>query len=80
MRLPRIRVSLSLRTLLLLILVAGLWLGWRVEKARRQRLAIAEIEKFNGYVRFNYEYADGKEVPDAQPKRPKWLRRYLGDE
>ncbi len=80
MRLPRIRLRLSLRMVLLLILVAGLWLGWRVDKARRQRHAIAEVEKYNGYVRFDYEYADGNEIPDAQPWAPKWLRRNLGDE
>lgn len=80
MRLPRIRLTLSLRMLLLLILSAALWLGWRVDKARRQRHAIAQVEKYNGYVRFDYEYADGKEIPNAQPKGPRWLRRELGDD
>ena len=80
MRLPRIRLSVSLRMFLLLILVAALWLGWRVDKARRQRHAIAQVEKYNGYVRFDYEFADGKEIPDAQPRAPKWLRRNLDDD
>jgi hypothetical protein len=66
--------------LLLVIVVVALWLGWRVDKARRQRHAIAQIEKYNGYVRFDYEYAGGKEIPDAQPKGPRWLRRNLGDD
>ena len=77
---PRIRLSLSLRMLLLLILVAALWLGWRVDKARRQRRAIAQVEKYNGYVRFDYEYANGNEIQGAQPWGPKWLRRHLGDD
>src|SRR5262249_28067629 len=72
--------GLSLRMLLLLILVAAIWLGWRVDKARRQGRAIAQVEKYNGYVRFDYEFADGKEIPDAQPKGAKWLRRNLGDD
>ena len=80
MRLSRIRLSLSLRTLLLLILVIALWLGWRVDKARRQSHAIAQVEKYNGYVRFDYEYANGKEIPNAQPRGPKWLRQHLGDD
>ena len=66
MRLPRIRRSFSLRTGLLLILVVALWLGWRVDKARRQHHAIAQVEKYNGYVRFDYEYADGKEIQGAR--------------
>jgi hypothetical protein len=80
MRLPRIRLSVSLRMLLLLILVAALWLGWRVDKARRQRLAIAQVKKYNGFVCFDYEYADGNIIPNAQPKGPKWLRRNAGDD
>ena len=66
MRLPRIRLSLSLRTLLLLILVVALWLGWRVDKARRQRHAIAQVEKYNGYVRFDYEYAQWQGDPERR--------------
>ena len=80
MRLSRIRLRFRLRTLLLIILVAAFWLGWRVDKARRQRLAIAQVEKYNGHVRFDYEYVDGKEIPDAQPRVPKWLRQSLADE
>ncbi len=47
-RLPRIRLGSSLRTLLLLILVFALWLGWRVNKANSQRHAIAKVEKYHG--------------------------------
>jgi hypothetical protein len=73
-------MRLSLRVMLLLVAVAALLLGWRVDKSRRQRLAITQVEKYNGYVRFDYEYANGKEIPKAQPKWPRWLRRNLGDE
>lgn len=80
MPVPRIRLTLSLRVLLLLILVAALWLGWRVDKARRRRNAIAQVEKYNGYVDFDYQFVNGNEIPDAQPKAPTWLRRNLGDD
>jgi hypothetical protein len=80
MAIPCRRLRLSLRMLLLFILVAALWLGWRVDKARRQHHAIAQVENYNGYVRFDYEFADGREIPDAQPRVPKWLRRHLGDD
>jgi hypothetical protein len=80
LRLSRIRLSLSLRTLLMLILVIALWLGWRVDKAHRQSHAISQVEKYNGYVRFDYEYLNGKEIPNPEPKGPKWLRQHLGDD
>ena len=79
LRLSRIRLSLSLRTLLMLILVIALWLSWRVDKAHRQSHAIAQVEKYNGYVRFDYEYVNGKEIPNPEPKGPKWLRQHLGE-
>ena len=80
MRLPRVRLAFSVRSLLLLTLVFGLWMGWRANKAARQREAVAEVKKYNGYVRYDYEYANGKELPDAKPKAPAWLRRLCGDE
>jgi Leucine-rich repeat (LRR) protein len=80
LRLSRIQLRSNLRTLLILILVIALWLGWRVNKAHRQSHAIAQVEKFNGYVRFDYEYVSGKEIPNSEPKAPKWLRRHLGDD
>ena len=70
----------SVRGMIVLILLIGVCLGWRVDKARRQRHAIAQVDKYNGYVRFDYEYVNGKEIAHAEPKAPKWLRRRVGDE
>jgi Leucine-rich repeat (LRR) protein len=70
----------SIRGMIFFVLLVGGWLGWRVDKVRRQRHAIAQVEKYNGYVRFDYEFVDGKEIRDAQPRVPKWLRQNLGDD
>jgi hypothetical protein len=67
---PRRRLALSLRALLLLVLVFGLWLGRQVHLARQQVLAIRAIQNHGGNVRFDYTL-----TPD-----PAWLRRFVGDE
>jgi Leucine-rich repeat (LRR) protein len=64
----------------MIILAIAVWLGWRVDKAHRQSRAIAQVEKYNGYVRFDYEYVNGKEIPNSGPKAPKWLRQHLGED
>ena len=50
----RWRVRFSLRTLLLVMLLApiGFWLGMRYQEARRQRAVIAEIWEGSGGVIF----------------------------
>jgi hypothetical protein len=35
--------QMSLRTLLVLVTIGCLWLGWHVEKARRQSMAIQRL-------------------------------------
>ena len=74
------RLSISLRVALLLIVVFGLWLGWRVNKARDQRIAVATVNKYNGHVEYDFEYADGKRVSITKRRAPESLRRFFGDE
>ena len=78
MRFPRFR--LSLRVMLLLVLAFGLGLGWLVNRARNQRLAVAQVSTYNGYVLYDFEQRRGKQFPDSQPWGPAWLRRRLGNE
>jgi hypothetical protein len=90
------RFAFSVRMLLLLVLVIATWLGWAVHKARQQREAVAAIEKFGGWVHYDYEFVNGpvnvpsgnnlwlttwgKLTPGREPRAPHWLRRALGDE
>ncbi len=66
--------------LLLIIFVAALWMGWRVNMANRQREAIAQVKKYNGFMSFDYEFANGKWTPRAEPKGLAWFRRNVGED
>jgi len=73
---PRRRwFQFSLRTLLVLLTVLCVWLGVTVNRARKQREAVAAIEALGGYVRYEYQYGSGQEPPG-----PKWLRELIGEE
>jgi hypothetical protein len=88
--------TISLRALLLIVLAIALWLGWIVNKAREQREAVAALQKFGGFVHYDWEFVNGpvkvprgnllwmptwgKFTPGAKPWAPDWLRRALGDE
>jgi len=88
--------TISLRGLLLLVLVIALCLGWIVHKAREQREAVAALQKFGGFVHYDWEFALGpvkvprgnsiwipswgKFTPAGKPRAPYWMRRGVGDE
>ena len=46
----------SVRGLLVLVLVVGLWLGWPARRARLQREAVAAVLKHHGWVWYDYEF------------------------
>ncbi len=94
---PKVRwKTISLRGSLLLVLAIALWLGWIVHKARQQREAVAALQKFGGFVHYDWEFVDGpvkvprgnllwmpswgKFTPGRRPWAPDWMRRALGDE
>ncbi len=69
----------SLRALLVFMLVVCVTLGWKVEKARKQREAVAWVQECGEHVFYDYELDDArKRVPNPQPPGPKWLRELLG--
>jgi hypothetical protein len=78
---PRRFLQFSLGTLLLGITVFGVWLGVQVNRARRQREAVAAIQRLGGAVLYDYQFdAQHKQVSNAQPTAPAWLRKVLGDD
>ena len=79
---PRINWrSFSIRTLLLVMTVFGIWLGLRVEAARRQKRAVEEITKLGGWVRYDYQFdSDGEELPEGQSWVPEWILKRTGED
>jgi hypothetical protein len=73
---------LSLRGAMLLILVSGLWMGWRVNRANDQRGAVAAIRRAGGSISYDWQFSlsRGSRNLSARPWAPLWLRRWLGDE
>jgi len=77
---PRLRwYQYSLRTLLFVVFLASLgmsWVGVRLERARKQRVAVEAFNKVGGYVRYDYE----EQALSADCPGPLWLRRVVGDD
>lgn len=63
----------SLRSLLLLVVVIAVPLGWKVNRARNQRVVVQELKKLNARIKYDYE------LSDAQPG-PQWLIDRFGKE
>jgi hypothetical protein len=67
-----------MRTLIVLVLIVGAGLGLIVHNAKVQRDAVAAIEAAGGNVWYDWEYQNGKPIPNGQPPWPKWLIDRVG--
>jgi Leucine-rich repeat (LRR) protein len=67
---------------MLLVLLSGLWMGWKVNRANDQRRAVAAILRAHGSIGYDYQFSvsKGYRRPSARPSAPAWLRKWLGDE
>ena len=70
----------SLRVFMLLVLVAGGGLGWKANKARRIRRAVAEVQRLGGSAYYDYEFHATKDRNSIPRPEPRWLQRLLGPE
>jgi hypothetical protein len=69
----------SIRTLLIVLTIFCVALGWKVERARKQREAVAWVHEMGGSVNYDYEFDDdGSSATDAKPPGSEWLRKHLG--
>jgi internalin A len=71
-------LRLSVRGLIVLVLVLGVWLGWLVHSARIQRDAVAAIKSAGGRVSYDWEWNNGKSLPAGKPSAPQWLVDLIG--
>jgi hypothetical protein len=81
------RTRFGLRTLLAVVTVLALALGWLVQRVERQRAAVEEIERRGSRVVYAHQAAHqkallqagalGPDSPEAPPPGPAWLRRWL---
>ena len=61
------------------MLIFGVWLGWKVNKARQQREAVEEIESVGGIVWYDYQALDDRRWDETiDPPWPAWLETILG--
>ncbi len=68
----------SLRGLIVLVLVIGLWLGLIVRPVHVQQDAVAAITKAHGSVKYDWEWSNGKAIPGGKPWAPEWLVNLIG--
>ena len=72
----------SLRALLLLMTVFGIWFGIRMDRARRQERAVAVLrERGDIFYESQFNHWSLKSLTKkTKPWRPKWLRSIVGDD
>ena len=72
----RRQFQFSVRSLLLFVVAVSMplgWFAWEMQRARRQREAVAAIETAGGGVIYTYEPDDPFRGP-LEPAAPAWLR------
>jgi hypothetical protein len=68
----------SLRTMLVLVTLVAIVLGRWTFQARHQQRVVDQILALNGEVYYDYQYPNGRFVPDAPPPVPRWLYDAVG--
>ena len=72
----RLRVRISVRALLVLVMIAGGGLGLLDHSARTQREAVAVIQKAGGMAEYDWKFL--YDPDDPRPLYPKWLADAVG--
>jgi Leucine rich repeat len=68
----------SLRSLIVMVLIGGVGMGWVVHEAHVQRDAVRAIQKAGGAVWYDWQWEDGVPNPKGTLVWPKWLVDSLG--
>ena len=71
----------SLRTMLVVVLVLSVWLGWMANLARRQRNAVKRATELGASMAFAFQLDErDRWIRDPQPWAPDWLRSAVGED
>ncbi len=68
----------SVRGLIVLVLLIGVWLGWLVRSARIQREAVAAIERAGGWIAYDLEPSLGGAYLEQKQWTSSWLANVIG--
>jgi hypothetical protein len=75
---PRHWLRFTLRTLLIAVTMLALSLGWRVNRANRQREVVRLIQNSGGSVKYDFEYEPGGATPNDASWAPRWALDLAG--
>jgi internalin A len=65
----------------IVITVACVWLAIVATRARKQQQAVDKVQKLGGVLQFDFQFdSRQRQVPNAQPQAPEWLRRAIGED
>lgn len=71
----------SLRTVLVILILASIWIGWVAQRARNQKVAVEWIEGFDRQPKYDFQFdKNGKFLPGAGPIVPSWFHESVGIE
>jgi len=79
----RRRFQFGVRSLLVLVVVVSIplgWFAWEMQEARRQREAVGGILAAGGFFARDYQLDEYGQFIEVQPSAPTWLRTVLGED
>ena len=76
-----LRVRISMRALMVVVLVISVGLAWHIHQVREQRLAVQAILAQGGTVEYDYRYdaVRDRRLPNGRSWCPVWLQGALDD-
>ena len=76
----RLRGGLRLWTLLVMLMVLGVWLGFHVKLSRDQQRGVAAIKKLGGTAHYTYQLSESGYDSTTEPPLPAWIWKWVGED